>query len=87
MNSFECLSCMYYIDTRKHHKEDNSSLGSIFRKSSFMGRNPKDSSVMGRNIEREVTFSIDVKGGEIYQMHDRELDSWRESTEAWFQGK
>jgi hypothetical protein len=72
---------------RKHHKEDSSGWGSSFRKSSVRGSNPKDSSVRGSSPRWEVTFSIDVKGGEIYQMQDRELDAWRESTEAWFQGE
>jgi hypothetical protein len=68
-----------YIYTRKHHKEDNSGWGSSFRKSSVRGSNPKDSSVRGSSSEREVTFDIYVKGGEIHQMWDRELDAWRES--------
>jgi hypothetical protein len=51
------------------------------------GATPRTSSVRGSSPRREVTFSIDVKGGEIYQMQDRELDAWRESTEAWFQGE
>jgi hypothetical protein len=38
----------------------------------------EDSSVRGRNPRWKYIFSIDVKGGEIYQM---------QSTEAWFQGE
>jgi hypothetical protein len=72
---------------RKHHKEDSSCWGINFRKSSVIGSNPKDSSVRGIHPKQEVTFSIDVKGGEIYQMHDRELDAWIEITKAWFQGE
>jgi hypothetical protein len=58
---------MSYIYMRKHHKEDSSGWGSSFRKSSVRGSNPKDSSVRGR-AKGEVTFSIDVKGGEIHHM-------------------
>jgi hypothetical protein len=56
-------------------------------KSSFRGSSPKDDSVRGSSPKGEVTFAIDVKVGDIYQMQDNELDSWRESTEAWFQGE
>jgi hypothetical protein len=87
MNSFEFLSYMSYIYMRKHHKEDNSSWGSSFKKISFRGSIPKDSLVQGSSPGWEVTFSIDVKGGEIYQMKDRESDAWRETTEAWFHGE
>jgi hypothetical protein len=38
----------------------------------------EDSSVRGSNPGWKDTFSIDDKGGEIYQMH---------RTEAWFQGE
>jgi hypothetical protein len=73
MNSFECLSYMSYIYMSKHHKEDSSGWGSSFRKSSIRGSNPEESSVRGRIPQREVTFSIDVKGGEIYHMQDKDL--------------
>jgi hypothetical protein len=63
---------------RKHHKEDSSGQEISFRKSSVRGSIPKDSSVRGRNPRWKDTFSIDDKGGEIYQM---------QSTEAWFQGE
>jgi hypothetical protein len=58
MNYFEFLSYMSYIYMRKHHKEDNSGWEITSRKSLVKGSNPgwKD------------TFSIDEKGGEIYQM-------------------
>jgi hypothetical protein len=58
MNAFEFLYYMYYIYTRKHHKEDNSGWEISFRKSSVMGSNP----------EWKDTFFIDDKGGEIYHM-------------------
>jgi hypothetical protein len=78
MNAFECLSYMSYIYMRKHHKEDSSGQEISFRKSSVRGSIPKDSSVRGRNPGWKDTFSIDDKGGDIYQM---------QSTEAWFQGE
>jgi hypothetical protein len=53
---------------RKHHKEDSSGWGISFRKSSVRGSIPKDSSVRGSNPGWKDTFSIDDKGGEIYQM-------------------
>jgi hypothetical protein len=28
-----------------------------------------------------------IPGDEIHQMHDRELDAWRESTKTCFQGE
>jgi hypothetical protein len=34
--------------------------------------------VRGSSLRREVTFSIDVKGGETHEMQDNELDAWRE---------
>jgi hypothetical protein len=37
--------------------------------SSDKGRNPKESSVRGSSPEGKLPFSIDVKGGEINQMH------------------
>jgi hypothetical protein len=75
MNAFEFLSYMFYLYMRKHHQEDNLGWGSKFRKSSVRGRNTKDSSVRGSILGWEVTFSIDVKGGEIHQMQDKELDA------------
>jgi len=71
---------MYYIYTRKNHKEENSVWGRSFRKISVRGSIPKDNSVRVSILEREVTFEIDVKGGEIHQMWDKELYAWREST-------
>jgi hypothetical protein len=71
---------MSYIYMKKHHKEDNLVWGSIFRKISVRGSIPKDNSTRRSNPGWEVTFSINVKGGEIYQMHDRELYAWRERT-------
>jgi hypothetical protein len=53
---------------RKHHKEDSSGWGISFRKISVRGSIPKDSSVRGSNPRWKDTFSIDDKGGEIYQM-------------------
>jgi hypothetical protein len=53
---------------RKHHREDNSGWEISFRKSSFRGSIPKDSSVRGSIPGWKDTFSIDDKGGEIYQM-------------------
>jgi hypothetical protein len=43
---------------RKHHKEDSSGWEISFKKLSIRGSNP----------EWKYTFSIDDKGGEIYQM-------------------
>jgi hypothetical protein len=43
---------------RKHHKEDSLGWEISFKKSS----------VRGRNLGWKDTFSIDEKGGEIYQM-------------------
>jgi hypothetical protein len=72
---------------RKQHKEDSSCWGRSFRKSSVRGIIPKESSVRGISPIWEVTFAIDVKGGDIYKMHDTELDAWTEIIEAWFQGE
>jgi hypothetical protein len=68
MNAFEILSYMSYIYTRKHHKEDISGWEIKFRKSLVRGSIPKDSSVRGSNPGWKDAFSIDDKGGEIYQM-------------------
>jgi hypothetical protein len=54
--------------TRKHHKEDSLGWEISFMKSSVKGSIPKDSSLRGSNPEWKDTFSIDDKGGEIYQM-------------------
>jgi hypothetical protein len=70
---------------RKHHKEDSSGWEISFRKSSFRGSIPKDSSVRGSNPRWKDTFFIDNKGGDIYQMQDR--NSWRERTYACRQGE
>ena len=59
---------MYYIYTRKHHKEENSGREVSFRKSSIRGSIPKDSSFRGSSPIWKDTFSIDDKGGEIYHM-------------------
>jgi hypothetical protein len=61
---------------RKHHKEENLGREINFRKSSFRGSIPKDSSVRRSNPKWKYTFSIDEKRGDIYQIHN---------TEAWFQ--
>jgi hypothetical protein len=53
---------------RKHHKEDSSGWEISFRKSSVRGSIPKDISVRGSSPRWKYTFSIDDKGGEIYQM-------------------
>jgi hypothetical protein len=71
MNSFECLSYMYYIYTRKHHKDDSSGWEISFRKSSVKGSIPKENLIRGSRPIWKDTFSIDEKGGEIYQMQDR----------------
>jgi hypothetical protein len=63
---------------KKHHKEDISGQEINFRKSSVKGSISMDSLVRGRNPRWKYTFSIDDKGGEIYQM---------QSIEAWFQGE
>jgi hypothetical protein len=80
MNSFEFLSYMSYIYTRNHHKEDNSGWENRFRKSSARQSIPTDNLVRGSIPRWKYTYSIDDKGGEIYQMQDR--NAWRESTEA-----
>ena len=69
---------MYYIYTRKHHKEDSSGWGISFRKSLVRGSIPKDNLVRGSSPEWKDTFAIDDKGGDIYQM---------QRTEACFQGE
>jgi hypothetical protein len=74
MNAFECLSYMSYIYTRKHHKEDNLGWEISFSKSLVRGGILKDNSVRGRNLGWKDNFSIDDKGGEIYQMHN--IDTW-----------
>jgi hypothetical protein len=66
---------------RKHHKENISGWEINFMKILVRGITPKESSVRGRKPRWKDTFSIDDKGGEIYQMQDR--NAWRESTEAW----
>ena len=76
MNAFEFLSYMSYIYTRKNHKEGSSGQEISFMKISVKGSIPKDNSVRGHNPRWKDTFSIDDKGGEIYQM---------QRTEAWFQ--
>jgi hypothetical protein len=76
---------MSYIYMRKHHKEDSSGWGISFRKSSVRGSIPKDSLVRGSSPRWKDTFSIDDKGGEIYQMQDR--NAWRERKEACRQGE
>ena len=75
MNAFEFLSYMSYIYTRKHHKEDNSGWEISSKKISVRGIIPKDSLVRGCSPRWKDTFSIDDKGGEIYQM---------QRIEAWF---
>jgi hypothetical protein len=65
---------MSYINTRKHHKEDNLGQEINFRKSSIRGSITKDISVRGRSLRRKDTFSIDDKWGEIYQMQS--IDAW-----------
>jgi hypothetical protein len=78
MNAFESLSYMSYIYMRKHHKEDSSGWEISFRKISVKGSIPKDNSV-GKSIPKwKGTFSIDDKGGEIYQMQD--TNAWRDRT-------
>jgi hypothetical protein len=59
---------MSYIYTQKHHKEDSSGWEISFRKSSAKGSIPKDGLVRESSSEWKDTFSIDDKGGEIYQM-------------------
>jgi hypothetical protein len=75
MNSFEFLSYISYIYTRKHHKEENLGKEINFKKSLVRGSIPNDSSVRGSNLRWKDTFSIDDKGGEIYHM---------QRIEAWF---
>jgi hypothetical protein len=70
---------------RKKHKEDSSGWEISLRKSSVRGSIPKDSSVRGSSPRWKDTFSIDDKGGEIYQMHERNY--WRESKEECIQGE
>jgi hypothetical protein len=75
---------MSQIYTRKHHKEDSLVWGSSFRKSSFRGRNPKDTIVRGRSPDRKLHFPLMSNGERILRCMDRELDSWRGRTEACF---
>jgi hypothetical protein len=70
---------------RKHHKEDSSGWGINLWKSTVRGTIPKDNLVRGSSPGWKDTFSIVDKGGEIYQMQDR--NAWRESTEACRQGE
>ena len=69
---------MSYIYMRNHHKEDSLGWGINFRKISVRGIIPKDNSVRGSNPGWKDTFDIDNKGGDIYQMPDR--NAWRERT-------
>jgi hypothetical protein len=78
MNAFDFLSYMSYMYTRKNHKEDSSGREISFKKSLVKGSILKYSSVRGSNPEWKDTFSIDEKGGEIYQM---------QNIEAWFRGE
>jgi len=58
-----------------------------FKKSSFKGSIPKDSSVRGSSPDEKLHFSLMSKGGRFIRCMDREFDAWRESTEAWFKGE
>jgi hypothetical protein len=78
--NYECYSYMYYIYTRKHHKEDNSFLGSSLRESSVVGSSPRDSSVRGSNLDGKLPLSLMSKGERFNRCMERELDDWREST-------
>jgi hypothetical protein len=64
--------------TTLHHKKDNSGRKINFNKSSVRGSILEQSSVRGSIPGWKDTFSIDEKGGDIYQM---------QSIEAWFQGE
>jgi hypothetical protein len=75
---------MSYIYTRTHHKDDNSVWGSSFRKSSFRGSNPKDSSVRGSKLDGKLPFPFMSKGERFIRCMDRELNAWRESKKACF---
>jgi hypothetical protein len=68
MNAFECLSYMYYIYTRKNHKEENLGWKISLKKSLVSGSIPKDILVRGSSPKWKDTFSIDDKGGDIYHM-------------------
>jgi hypothetical protein len=70
---------------RKHHKEDSLGWGIIFRKISVRGSIPEESLVRGSSLGWKDTFVIDDKGGDIYQMKDR--NDWIKSTEACRQGE
>jgi hypothetical protein len=59
---------MSYIYMRKHHKEDSLGWEISFRKISVKGSIPKDSSVRGSSPGWKDTFTIDNKGGDVYQM-------------------
>jgi hypothetical protein len=74
MTNFELLSYMSYVYMRKHHKENYSGWQIKFRKHSFRGSIPKDSSIRGSNPRWKDTFAIDDKGGDIYHMHS--IDAW-----------
>jgi hypothetical protein len=70
---------------RKHHKEDCSGWWISFKKISVRGSIPKENSVRWSIPRWKDTFSIDDKGGDIYQMQDR--NSWRERIEVCRQGR
>jgi hypothetical protein len=76
---------MFYIYTRKHHKEDSSGWEISFKKISIRGSIPKDTSIRGSSFKWKDTFSIDDKGGDIYRIQD--INSWIKRTEAWFKGE
>jgi hypothetical protein len=70
---------------RNQYKEDSLGWEISFRNSSIKGSIPKDNSIRGSNPRWKDTFSIDDKGGEIYQMQDR--NAWRERMEACRHGE
>jgi hypothetical protein len=63
---------MYYIYTRKHHKEENS----------FWGRIPRESSIKGSSPEWKLPFPLMSKGEIFIRCMERESYAWRERTES-----
>jgi hypothetical protein len=67
-----------YIYTRKHHKEDISIWGRIFREILVRGSIPRDSSIRGSIPNGKLPLSLMSKGEKFIRCMERKLDSWRE---------
>jgi hypothetical protein len=71
----ELYSYMPYIYTRKNHKEDILVWESSLKESSIRGSSPNE----------KLPFSLMSEGERFITCMERDLDAWRESTEACFQ--